>query len=469
MVNHSVLQRIFRDYFRSVNECLSVVLFFFFSMAMAQPGIAQETVQPLMLSFNSAQELALKENPQIQAAEKSITQAKSELTSARGRFMPDISAFGNYTHNFELPVFTIDFGGRQQTLRAGTEENISTGLRLEQPIYMGGAIRSGYQIAEINTDISSNQALLQQQAVLIQVRQSFYRVLYTNQLIEVAQDALQNAERNLEIVRKQSELGTASGFDVLRAEVQVANTRPQLIAANHEHEQALTSLRTAIGLDPTQPVQVRGDLTHQESEWTDSSVKSLQVQAFENRFELRNMKMQQRIQQQNLSIAKANLLPKVSASSSWQYQMQNKDVVFDRDKYYRSIAGGINLSVPLFTGWQNRSRVEQAQVALNQISDTERQLRHQIAAEVESAYFALVQAEEQLISQQETVGQARKALQLAEIRFKEGTSTQLDILNAQLALQQSQSNESQYLLQYNIARDQLLRAMNILKIEQELE
>jgi outer membrane protein TolC len=175
--------------------------------------------------------------------------------------------------------------------------------------------------------------------------------------------------------------------------------------------------------------------------------------------------MQHQIRQQNLSIARGNLLPKVSASSSWQYQMQNKDIVFDRDKYYRSIAGGINVSVPLFTGWQNRSKVEQAQVALNQISDTERQIRHQIAAEVESAYYALIQAEEQLISQQETVGQARKALQLAEIRFKEGTSTQLDVLNAQLALQQAQTNESQYLLQYNIARDQLLRAMNLLKIE----
>ncbi len=86
---------------------------------------------------------------------------------------------------------------------------------------------------------------------------------------------------------------------------------------------------------------------------------------------------------------------------------------------------------------------------------------------METAYLALVQAEEQLSSQQETVGQARKSLQLAEIRFQEGTATQLDVLNAQLAMQQAQTNESQYLLQYNIARDQLLSAMNLLEIESE--
>jgi outer membrane protein TolC len=465
MVNHNVFQHRFREQLQSLLRKSTSLLLFATLLTLTQSGLAQETPDALLLSFQRAQELALSENPQIQSAEKSVIQAESQVTGARGRFLPDVSAFGNYTHNFELPVFTIDFGGRQQTLRAGTEENISTGLRLEQPIYMGGTLRSGHRIAEINTEISSNQASLQQQAVLIQVRQSFYRVLYTDQLISVARDAIRNAERNLEIVRRQSELGTASGFDVLRAEVQVANTRPQLIAAEHQHEQALTSLRTAIGLDPDQPIQVQGELTHQESDWTDSSIQSLQKQAFENRYELRNVQMQHQIRQQNLSIARGNLLPKVSASSSWQYQMQNKDIVFDRDKYYRSIAGGINVSVPLFTGWQNRSKVEQAQVALNQVSDTERQLRHQIAAEVESAYYALIQAEEQLISQQETVGQARKALQLAEIRFKEGTSTQLDVLNAQLALQQAQTNESQYLLQYNIARDQLFRAMNLLKIE----
>jgi len=444
-----------------------LIFVFIVLFTLSQTIHAQEMPDSLTLDLGQAQNLALDQNPQIQAAKKSVSRAESQVTEARGQFLPNVSAFGNYTHNFELPIFTIDFMGQQQTLRAGTKENITTGIQVEQPIYMGGAIRSGIRIADKNTILTSNQLQMYQQSVLLQVRQSYYRVLYGQQLITVAEEAIQNAERNLEVLRKQSELGTASGFDVLRAEVRLANLKPQLIAAQHQYEQAITALRTAIGLEPGQPIVVTGALVQEKTVWADSSLQSLQEKAYDKRLELANIQIRENIQRQHLSLARSNLLPKVSATTTWQYQLQSEELLFNREEYYRSIAGGINVSVPIFSGWKNRSKIEQARIALRQVSDQERQLRQQIAAEVETAYLALVQAEEQLASQQETVGQARKSLELAEVRFREGTATQLDVLNAQLAVQQAQTNESQYLLQYNIARDQLLSAMNLLEIESE--
>ncbi|MCF7804678.1 MAG: TolC family protein [Candidatus Marinimicrobia bacterium] len=426
---------------------------------------ALDSPDTLTIDLSQAQSLAMEKNPQIQAAQKSQTQANSRITQARGRFMPRVSAFGSYTHNFELPVFTIGLTGQPRTMRVGTEENISTGIQVEQPIYLGGVIRSGYDVARTSAARATNQVEVQQQAILMEVRQTFYRSLHARQLIQVSREALRNTRRNLEVVQRQADLGTASDFDVLRAKVQVANTRPRLIAARHQYEQSLTALRTAIGLEPDQPSMVEGELRQRPTSWADSSLTSLQNRAYRHRKELENISLEQQIQEQNLAIARASLLPKISASTSWQYQLQNEEILFDRSEYYRSIAGGINISVPIFTGWQNSSSIAQARVALKQVDDRRRQVRHQIAAEVETAYYALVQAEEQLASQQETVAQARKGLELAEVRFAEGTATQLDILNAQLALQQAQSNESQYLLQYNIARDQLLHAMNMLKIE----
>ncbi len=457
MVNQSLFYR----------KTIRVVRFLYLLVLITLPQstiISQTHTESIRMDLLKAQQLALSHNPLIQATEKSLSQAESQILTARGRLLPNVSGFGSYTHNFELPVFTIDFQGQQQTLRAGTEENISTGIRLEQPIFMGGSIRSGVAIARAQSEMTLNQVGLQRQEILLAVRQAFYRTLYTQQLIQVAKESIRNAERNLEIVRRQSELGTASGFDVLRAEVQLANVHPQRIAAEHQHEQAMTALRTAIGLDPDRSIEIKGNLSRKYTELTDKGIKSLQKSAYANSLELQNIEMQRRIQRQNLAIARAHLLPKVSANALWQYQLQNENLVFEQEQFYRSIAGTVNLSVPIFTGWQNRSRIEQAQTGLKRISDLEQNMKHEIAAEVESAYHALVQAEEQLASQQETVGQARKSLQLAEIRFKEGTSTQLDVLNAQLALQQAQSNESQYLLQYNIAQDRLLKAMNMLNI-----
>jgi outer membrane protein TolC len=379
--------------------------------------------------------------------------------------LPSLNAFANYQHNFELPIFTIEFGGETQNFRAGSPENVTSGFQLQQPLFLGGSLWAGYGISSAATEMSANQAVLQKQNVVLQVRQAFYNTLYTQQLITVASEALANAQRNLDMVQKQADVGVASGFDLLRAKVAVANTRPQVIAAQHQHDQALTGLRTAIGIDSDTPIQVEGELTYEATVWADTTVQHLQQIAFERRLEVQNIEYQRSIQRRNLTIARASVLPSLTASSQLQYQLQSDELVFGGDEYFRSISGGLTLSIPLFSGGSSWAGIQEARVALRQVEDTERQVEHGIAAEVESSYYALIQSQEQYTSQQQTVQQAQESLRLAELRYREGSSTQLDVLNAQLALQQAQTNESQYLLQYNAARDQLLKAMNLLEFE----
>ncbi len=201
---------------------------------------AQDTT---IVTFQQAQEIALEKNPQLLSAEKDIEKASAGVMQSFGNLLPDVSAYTNYNHNFELPIFTIEFGGQKQTFRAGRFENITSGFQIQQPLYTGGAIWSGYNIARRSRDLAENQKEITRQQVLLQVRQTFYNALYTKELIAVAREAVNNVQRNLEQVQKQHDAGTASGFDLLRAKVNVANTRPQLIAAQHQHEQSITRLR----------------------------------------------------------------------------------------------------------------------------------------------------------------------------------------------------------------------------------
>ncbi|MEJ2051573.1 MAG: TolC family protein, partial [Calditrichota bacterium] len=105
-------------------------------------------------------------------------------------------------------------------------------------------------------------------------------------------------------------------------------------------------------------------------------------------------------------------------------------------------------------------------IELRQLDDQQQQLENGITAQVESAYYSLLDAKEKIESQSQTIQQAHESMRLAELNYREGTATQLDILNAQLALQQAQTNYSQYLLQYNVATDQLRKAVNQLTFEE---
>jgi len=427
---------------------------------------AQETsTDTLVITLQQAQEIALESNPQILSAEKDVDRAGAQVIQSFGNFIPDVSAYTNYNHNFELPVFTIDFGGQSQSFRAGRFENITSGFQVQQPLFTGGALLSGYQIARRSKDIAENQTDIVQQQVLLQVRQSFYNALYTNELIEVAREALRNVERNLDQVRKQNEAGTASGFDLLRAQVNVANTRPNLIAAQHQHEQSLTQLRTVIGLDKSTPVKVEGSLEYTPSDFENQPLATLQETALQNRPEIQNIQLQRRIQHASVRSAFSNYLPTLSVSSNLQFQAQEDNLDLTNKDFIRSISAGVSISVPLFTGGTNYGRVQQARIDLRKVDDQEQQVENQVAAEVESAYYSLLDAKEKIESQNQTIGQAQESLRLAELNYREGTATQLDILNAQLALQQAQSNYSQYLLQYNVARDQLQKAVSKLTVE----
>jgi len=439
----------------------SLVLLTMFGIGQYQLNAQNTKQDTTVLSLERAQEIALQRNPQLQSAQKDVKKAGSRVMQTRGNLMPSLNAYAQYNHNFELPVISIEIPGvGKQEIPMGTKENITTGIQAQMPLFMGFSIYSGYQIAKEGETISENQLTITKQQIVLQVRQAFYNALFTKELIAVAQEALDNAQQNLDQVQKRKDVGSASGFDLLRAKVQVANMKPQVIAAQHRFDQALTGLRTAIGLDKEMPITVTGELQYTTSSLADSSLEALQTYAYHHRLELKNVRKQRDIQENNLTIARAKFMPTLSASANLQHQLQQENFDINRKDFVRSISGGLSLSIPLFSGGSHYAGVQQAQVDLRQVDDTEQQVKNMVAAEVESAYYSLIDAKEKIESQSQTIDQAEESVRLAELMYREGTTTQLDVLNAQLALQQARSNYSQYLLQYNVAQDQLQKAIN---------
>lgn len=442
--------------YRTLLYC-GLIVSLLWGMAFAQTA-ERDT---LVLTIDRAQQIALEQNPQLQAAQKDEKKAESQVVQIRGGLLPSVNAYTNYSHNFELPVISIDIPGfGKRNIPMGTKENITAGIRAQMPVYMGRSIYSGFRIARQGEQIVEDQFKITRQQILLQVRQAYYNALFTRELIDVAKEALSNAEQNLEQVQKRKDAGAASGFDLLRAQVQVANTKPQVIAAQHRYDQALTGLSAAIGLGDNTAVAVSGELKYTVSSLTDSSLSSLQDFAFNHRLELKNMHRQRNIQKNNLVIARSKYLPTLAATANLQHQLQKDNFDISRQDFYRSISGGLTLSIPLFAGGSNYAGVQEAKVDLRKVDDTEQQVKNMITAEVESAYYGLIDAKEKIESQKQTIAQAEESVRLAELMYREGTITQLDVLNAQLALQQARSNYSQYLLQYNVARDQLQKAIN---------
>ena len=414
------------------------------------------SAQVLDLTLEKARELALTNNPQVKLAREAILKADARVIEARAGLMPTVSAFSSYQKYWEIP--TVIFN--DMAFKMGSENTIVSGLNFQQPIYAGGAIRNGYQISQSVRNITRSQLQTTRQALLLEVTNAYNGVLFARSVMGVMQQSVAAAEKNLEQVRNFRATGMSSDFDVLRAEVQLANYMPQLVSAKNNAHLAVSNLLRLLGLSDNELVIISDELTYVPSEHSGQDFQELVRLALEARPEIAMLGEQRIIAQKQLSLARASLLPSLVFGTSYQYQGQRNDLDFTGDDFLKSFNSSLSLSIPIFNGLGNNARIQQAKIGLNETSYQEEALIQGIRLEVEGAYYTMKEAEENVATQSKVIASAEEALRLVNLRYAEGASTQLEVMNVEVALNQARLNYQRTLFEYNTALTALKKALN---------
>lgn len=436
----------------------------------------------LELNLETAQQIALENNPSVKLAREGVLKSKAQVTETRAGMLPTLSVFSQAQHAWELPTMVIDMpsssfiipgtplglsfdipiempGGKRK-FQMGTENTVVAGLSLNQPLFVGGALWNGYQISRIGADISEAQLETTENNVLVSVIEAYYSVLFANSVVEVTKQALESAEMNLEQVKKFFEVGKSSQFDVLRAEVQVSNYKPMVVSAKNQQQLAESNLRMVLGIDDDTEFLFTDELEFTETPLTEISLEELIEIAINNRPEVRTMKKREEIVERQVSLARASFMPSLFFSTSLQHQALKDEIDITREDFYRSSSSSLSLSIPIFSGFKNSANLQKAKIAVKESKHQEESLYNGIELEVKSAYFKLKESEENVSTQQKTIEQAKEAKRLAELMYAEGATAQLDVINAILALNQAIMNYQKSLLNYNVAIANLKKAIN---------
>lgn len=430
--------------------------------------------QPLELTLEKARQLALENNPQVKLAEEAVNKAEAQVLAARGGLLPSVSAFSSYQRAWD-PQTTVIPNFLKETVLAinpaavvpdylemafGLENTLAYGLSLSQPLFLGGALRNSYRLAGHGSAISKAQLQSARQSVLLNVTNSYYSVLFARAVVDVTRQGLAASQENLDQVQQFRATGKASDFDVLRAEVQVANYKPQVVSAENNARLAESQLLMVLGLEQQTDLAIQGALIYEPCDLLQVTAAELTAIALRERAEVTMLQQQGQIAQRQLALARAASLPNVMLSTTYQYQIQSDDLDFGGADAYKSFNSSLSLSVPLFTGWTNRAKIQQARVGIDEARYQEKSLLRSIELEVEAAYFSMKEAEENVSTQSKIIASAQEALRLARLRYSEGASTQLEVMNAEVALNQARMNYQRTLFDYNIAWAQLKKALN---------
>jgi outer membrane protein len=412
------------------------------------------------ISLADAINLALKQNQTVLRAQKDVEATEGVVIQTRAIALPKLGLAGDYGAVQGSDIDQLDQG--TNTLKFGATQGWRTQLKLMQSIYEGGRMVSAFRSARLTRE----RSLLDYQTAVVDivllVKVAYYDVLLAQQQIVVQEASLELLSRELADTTKRFEAGTVPRFNVLRAEVEVANARPKLIRARNSFRIAKNNLALLLGFRiPKEsfediPLNLSGKL---EAEPFDIQLPQAIAVAMDKRTELRARRKEQALREEDIVNAKAGYRPSLQAFAG--YDAHSSQFSTDLLDQYHGWQAGVQLNWSLFDGFYTRGKVMQARAlhdrSVIEVDDAARR----IELEVRTAFSNFIEAREVLESQKKVLEQAEEAVRLASARYQAGTGTQLDVLSAQTALTDARSTQIEALRDYSVARSRLERSLGL--------
>jgi len=438
---------------KKAKTILLVILLIFWAAKFSFP------LEKKTLTLEESIRLALSQNPYHLAAEERLETAKAKVREAAAGFFPSLNSEGLHTLTeklfiLEFPSFIPD--DPPQRISIDFTKDYQFSLNFSLPLFTSGRLTSGYKQAKYSLR-STEEAVRQSKHITVfNAKKAFYGYLLAKDFVKVAEEAVDVAEKHLKNVKSLYEVGVASKFDLLRSEVQLANLKPQLIRARNNLKIAELSLKTLLGLDLSQPIEIKGTLTYEPFE---PDLEESVAEAMLKRPEISQLQYQKQMAGQGLKLARASNLPSIAVSATYNFWADQLN--FRKDTWQSFYAVNLVFTIPLFNGFAASARVAQSKAMIKELDFTQKGLVDIIKFEVRQAILRLQEAKESLLSQEKNVEQAQESLRIAELNFSEGLATTLDISSAQAALSQAKTNYSQALYDYVISLAELDKAMGV--------
>jgi outer membrane protein TolC len=447
---------------------------------LVSPLGAQERTTRVELTLEDAVAHALRRNQELIGARLELEGADQRVREAWGSIYPNLNLVSSFTRSLSVPVnfmpkIFVDPSADPDELIAvpfGADNAWALHLRAEQPVF-DAAVFIGVGAAGRYQMLQDETVRGRAQGVVTGTRLAYYDVLLADEALRLNDNSVRRVRQVLEETESLHRAGMASEYDVLRLRVELANLEPNLRRAQNAAAAARRNLGVVTGLDSiSSTVQLEGTLailgTGEAAGWKASagdgefvdldasSADEVVELALRHRSDLRQLDFTARLRQAEVRLERAEYLPKVSLFGLYTINAQQSgspDFFGYPRAYGRQV--GVQVSLPLFSGFQRPARLGQKQAALRQVEAqralTSARAEHEVCTLYDEALEARARAE----AQSQAVAQAARGFEIASAQYREGLSSQLEVTDAEVALRQSEFNHAEAVYDYLVARARL--------------
>ncbi|MGD9899402.1 MAG: TolC family protein [Calditrichaceae bacterium] len=441
-------------------------LIVFLTGSLINPASAQNTI---VLTWNDVVGISRIENLDLAIQKKEYQYQKYNEWKAISDFLPSVDYQYQVTKNIELPVFVFEIQEMGQTVRqevrVGADYNFTHAFQLSLPIFTGGSRFANWRIQKNLKKSVREQLRDKEDDIVLQSLEAYFNLMLASSLIDVNSQSVEAAKANLDQVEKFYEAGAASKLDYLRAKARYSSTLPPMTTAVNSKKMAEQNLKFLLNIDKDDSLVVLDQLKQMMflDENNLSPLSELQENAITDRPDIAGMEFQNKAVGDQRIIAASRFLPSVAMNASVQHQAQSNTSDVSSEDYIRVKSATLSVQLPLFEGGKRLIDLQQSKIKNKQSAIQLDLLKKSIYLDVENNYNRFREARTNLVSLKEASEETKEALRLADLNYREGIITQVEVLTAQLSFITSEEEYRNGIYQYNVSQLRLLRSIGKLK------
>jgi outer membrane protein TolC len=426
--------------------------------------LVAQSATPRPLSLEEALTLAVPASEGLELAKAAVLRARGEEYRAGSERWPQLSATLGYTRQLKSQFEGIDFGGNDTAnggngdfsdLPFGQRNTYSLGLSISQSLFTGGRIRGQTLAADAGRRSAEFGVTSAEAQLTLDVVTGYYDAVLADRQLSIAETALAQADTTLRQTQARRAVGTQPEFDVLRARVARDNQRTAVIQRRTDRDLAHVRLKQLLNLPLDDALALSTDLEDTSATRVPTLARVLDAEpdtAAEHRLAVRQGTEAVRAQEGLLRVARAQQIPSLVFTSQYGRVGYPAGFYPGDANYFTNWNLNLGLQLPLFTGGRIRGEKMAAEAAVREAELQLQQTTEAARLDARLALFTLDAAEASWEASQGTVEQAQRAYEIAEIRFREGISTQTELLDARLALETARTQRAQAARELQVAR-----------------
>jgi outer membrane protein TolC len=418
------------------------------------------------LTLKEAINYALENKAEAKKAKLQVENSEYQIQEVRSQALPQISANGNLTYNPVIQTTVIDgagFGAPGTTIQAAFGQTwVSTaGVSLTQAIF-DQTVFTGLKAAKSTREFYQINEQLTEEQVIERVANNYYQVYVQRQKLTVIDSTYKNTTKVKNIIKGQFDNGLAKKIDLDRILVRISNIntqRQQVLNAVQIQENAL---KFYMGM----PIETQIEIPQTAFEVSPQSLSEIPNTA--NRTEYLLLKKQEQLLFYQKKAVEAGYYPTLSLNAGYNYIGQGPVMPLggkpSEGVYWSDFSSiGLNLKVPIFTGFSTRAKVRQADIDLRTIKEDLNDTKLSLDLAFANAKTQIDNSLTTINNQRENAQLAKEVLDNTRNNYVQGLASLTDLLDAENSLTEAQNNYTSAILDYKLAEIQLIKSKGELK------